>query len=188
MSSPFSRYHALAGDKPLLQHFCLHRLPCLGPVLPLFPTPLHSGCSMHPLGHLSGKSAQNKWKTKWQLSRKAVFLVLQSERFKAPTTSGASFLLCLGLFKLSDVCGWGFSERLLCVDTWKSLFRGVESNVGNLSSLPTASTSSTGGYGGALPCCKCTMFPFPAQFQWQRGLFQFPGNFGNQTHARPRYC
>ena len=110
---------------------------------------------MHPSGHLSRKTAQNKWKTKWQFSRKAVFLAPQSEHFKPAAVSGASsFLLCLELFKLSNICGGGSSERLLPVHTWKLLLRGVESNGGNLPSLPTASAGSTGGYRGALQRCK----------------------------------
>lgn len=99
---------------------------------------------MHPLGHLSGKAAQNKWKTKWQFSRKAVFLTLQLKHFKPGTVfSTSSFLLCLELYKLSNVCGWGSSERLFPVHTWKLLLRGVKSNGGNLPSLPAASAGST---------------------------------------------
>lgn len=58
----------------------------------MFSPPLLPG-STHPLGHLSGKAGQNKWKTKWQSSRKAEFLPPQLEHFTPATASRGYFFL-----------------------------------------------------------------------------------------------
>lgn len=54
-------------------------------------------------------------------------------------------------------------------------------------SLPAASAGSTGLRRGTA-VLQTRTFPPPARCHQPRGLFQFPGNAGNQTQCPPQYC
>lgn len=128
---------------------------------------------MHPLGHLSGKAAQNKWKTKWQFSRKAVFLTLQLKHFKPGTVfSTSSFLLCLALFKLQclrlGLLGKAVSRSHLeivaqrCRKQWRKPAQP-----------PHSQCRQHRGYREALLCCKPASFHLQPNFTGKEAYSSF---------------
>lgn len=178
-SSPFLPGPHSGWRQTAASAFLPPRIVLLRPRAVTLSNAVQSGCSTHPPGHLSGKAAQNKWKTKWQFSRKAVFLALQSERFKPAAVSGASsFLLCLGLFKLSSVCSQGSPEWLLPIPTGNHC-----SEVSKVAE--ETCPVSIGGYGGALQCCKPTHFRLQPHFTGKEAYSSVQVTLGTKPSPLP---